>query len=163
MNKTLNSACTLAAASLTIGAFLVFGSLAFEAPARAEDAVKKPGATAGGGKMVTNPSGLKYEDTKVGTGAVATKGKHVTVHYTGKLADGKKFDSSKDRSEPFAFRLGAGEVIRGWDDGVEGMKIGGHRKLIIPPELGYGKRGVGGVIPPNSELHFDVELLGVSD
>ncbi len=111
--------------------------------------------------MTTTSSGLKVEDVKVGTGAVATKGKHVTVHYTGTLSNGKKFDSSKDRNEPFSFTLGVGEVIRGWDDGVEGMKVGGKRKLVIPPALGYGARGVGGVIPPNSELHFEVELLGV--
>jgi len=116
--------------------------------------------------MVTTPSGLKYEDLKVGNGPVATKGKRVTVHYTGTLDDknkNKKFDSSKDRNEPFVFKLGAGEVIKGWDEGVEGMKVGGKRKLIIPPQLGYGSRGVGGVIPPNAELHFEVELLAVAD
>jgi FKBP-type peptidyl-prolyl cis-trans isomerase len=97
----------------------------------------------------------------VGTGTEATAGKKVSVHYTGWLTDGKKFDSSKDRGQPFQFRLGAGEVIRGWDQGVAGMKIGGKRKLTIPPDLGYGARGAGGVIPPNATLVFEVELLGV--
>lgn len=106
-------------------------------------------------------TGLKIEDITVGKGAEATSGKRVTVHYTGTLADGKKFDSSKDRGEPFSFHLGAGQVIRGWDEGVKGMKIGGKRKLVIPPELGYGARGVGGVIPANAVLHFEVELLKV--
>jgi FKBP-type peptidyl-prolyl cis-trans isomerase len=116
-------------------------------------------------KMSELPSGLKYTDTTVGTGAEATKGHKVSVHYTGWLynngAKGAKFDSSLDRGQPFAFALGAGQVIRGWDEGVAGMKIGGKRTLIIPPELGYGARGAGGAIPPNATLMFDVELLGV--
>ncbi len=112
-------------------------------------------------KVTTTPSGLKYIDTKAGTGAEAKKGSTVEVHYTGWLKDGKKFDSSKDRGQPFSFRLGAGQVIKGWDEGVEKMKVGGVRKLIIPPELGYGKRGAGNVIPPDAELTFEVELLGV--
>jgi FKBP-type peptidyl-prolyl cis-trans isomerase FkpA len=133
--------------------------------ARAEGATAgpKPAKAAQGGNMITTPSGLQYEDLKVGTGAVAAKGKHVTVHYTGKLVDGKKFDSSKDHDEPFVFHLGAGEVIRGWDEGVAGMKVGGKRNLVIPAALGYGSRAVGGVIPANSVLHFEVELLGVND
>ena len=106
-------------------------------------------------------SGLEYEDVRVGNGAEAKAGKTVEVHYTGWLTDGKKFDSSRDRGEPFAFKLGAGQVIKGWDEGVAGMKIGGQRKLTIPATLGYGSRGVGGVIPPNATLVFDVELLGV--
>jgi FKBP-type peptidyl-prolyl cis-trans isomerase len=117
------------------------------------------------GKMSELPSGLKYTDTTVGTGAEATKGQKVSVHYTGWLynngAKGAKFDSSLDRGQPFGFALGAGQVIRGWDEGVAGMKIGGKRTLIIPPDLGYGARGAGGVIPPNATLMFDVELLGV--
>jgi len=117
------------------------------------------------GKMSELPSGLKYTDTTVGTGTEATKGHKVSVHYTGWLynngAKGAKFDSSVDRGEPFSFALGAGQVIRGWDEGVDGMKIGGKRTLIIPPELGYGARGAGGVIPPNATLMFEVELLGV--
>jgi FKBP-type peptidyl-prolyl cis-trans isomerase len=107
-------------------------------------------------------------DTKLGTGAEATPGQHVTVHYTGWLFDaaapenkGRKFDSSRDRAEPFSFMLGAGHVIGGWDQGFAGMKVGGQRTLIIPPELGYGARGAGGVIPPNATLLFEVELLGV--
>lgn len=116
--------------------------------------------------MTTNPSGLQYEDTVVGTGAQAIKGQSVTVHYTGWLfnnaTQGAKFDSSKDRKDPFVFVLGGGMVIKGWDEGVAGMKVGGARTLIIPAALGYGERGAGGVIPPNATLKFDVELLGVS-
>ncbi len=104
-------------------------------------------------------SGLKFEDTTVGDGAVASKGQTVSVHYTGWLENGTKFDSSKDRNEPFEFKLGAGQVIRGWDEGVAGMKIGGVRRLTIPPQLGYGDRGAGGVIPPKATLVFEVELL----
>jgi hypothetical protein len=107
------------------------------------------------------PADLVIEDIEEGSGAVAEPGRRVTVHYTGWLSDGTKFDSSRDRNEPFEFRLGAGQVIRGWDVGVEGMKVGGKRRLVIPPDLGYGARGAGGVIPPNSVLIFEVELLGV--
>lgn len=113
------------------------------------------------GEPTTTSSGLKIWEVKVGTGATAEKGKTVKVHYTGWLTDGKKFDSSVDRGEPFEFQLGAGQVIRGWDEGVAGMKVGGKRRLEIPPSLGYGSRGAGGVIPPNATLVFDVELLGV--
>ncbi len=111
--------------------------------------------------MPTTASGLTYQDLAVGEGEEAAKGMQVTVHYTGWLTDGTKFDSSKDRDEPFDFPLGAGHVIKGWDEGVAGMKVGGKRKLTIPPSLGYGARGAGGVIPPNATLVFDVELLGV--
>lgn len=104
---------------------------------------------------------LRIVDSKVGDGDVAETGKKVTVHYTGKLFNGTKFDSSLDRNEPFAFTLGAGQVIQGWDMGVAGMKVGGKRVLIVPPHLGYGERGAGNVIPPNSILIFDVELLKV--
>ena len=106
-------------------------------------------------------SGLKFEDTTVGGGAIASQGQTVSVHYTGWLENGTKFDSSKDRNEPFEFKLGAGMVIRGWDQGVAGMKVGGTRTLVIPSELGYGARGAGGAIPPNATLLFDVELLDV--
>lgn len=112
-------------------------------------------------KETTTPSGLKYVDEKLGEGTEATSGKTVVVHYTGRLENGTKFDSSLDRRQPFSFRLGAGEVIKGWDEGVAGMKVGGKRKLTIPATLGYGKAGAGGVIPPNATLIFDVELLEV--
>ncbi|MFA5795424.1 MAG: FKBP-type peptidyl-prolyl cis-trans isomerase [Candidatus Brocadiia bacterium] len=110
---------------------------------------------------ITTTSGLKYIDLTVGTGVEARPGKSVSVHYTGWLTNGTKFDSSKDRGQPFVFGLGAGQVIRGWDEGVAGMKIGGKRKLTIPPQIGYGPRGAGNVIPPNATLIFEVELLGV--
>ncbi len=113
------------------------------------------------GKMTTTTSGLKYEDIKPGEGLAPKKGDSVVVHYTGWLVDGKKFDSSVDRGEPFKFILGVGQVIKGWDEGVLSMKVGGRRKLTIPAELGYGARGAGAVIPPNSTLIFDVELLEV--
>ena len=116
-------------------------------------------------QVIEMPNGLKYTDTKTGDGATATSGNKVSVHYTGWLynngAKGVKFDSSVDRGQPFQFTLGAHQVIAGWDEGVAGMKVGGKRTLIIPPELGYGARGAGGVIPPNATLMFDVELLGV--
>ena len=115
--------------------------------------------------MVTSDSGLQFEDTAVGSGAQAQAGQHVSVHYTGWLYNdgvmGAKFDSSKDRGDPFGFSLGAGQVIKGWDEGVQGMLVGGTRVLVIPPQLGYGARGAGGVIPPNATLMFEVELLGV--
>ncbi|MGN6525602.1 MAG: FKBP-type peptidyl-prolyl cis-trans isomerase [Burkholderiaceae bacterium] len=117
--------------------------------------------------MTTTPSGLQYEDTQIGDGAVAQSGHRVTVHYTGWLSDpsqpdgrGRKFDSSLDRNAPFVFGLGQGMVIRGWDEGVRGMAVGGTRVLTIPPDLGYGARGAGGVIPPNATLVFEVKLLG---
>jgi FKBP-type peptidyl-prolyl cis-trans isomerase len=112
-------------------------------------------------KTVTTASGLKYIDVVVGKGASPSVGKHVKVHYTGTLENGKKFDSSVDRNQPFSFIIGVGQVIPGWDEGVMTMKVGGKRKLIIPPNLGYGARGAGGVIPPNATLLFDVELLDV--
>ena len=110
---------------------------------------------------IKTASGLLIEDVVVGDGATAGAGQRVSVHYTGWLQNGAKFDSSKDRGQAFMFSLGRGEVIRGWDEGVSGMKVGGKRKLTIPPDLGYGARGAGGVIPPNATLLFEVELLAV--
>lgn len=112
--------------------------------------------------VVTTDSGLQYIEIEEGTGATPQTGQTVTVHYTGTLTDGTKFDSSRDRNRPFSFRLGTGQVIRGWDEGLSTMKVGGQRRLIIPPELGYGARGAGGVIPPNATLVFDVELISIS-
>ena len=121
-------------------------------------------ASANAAETVTTPSGLKYQDEVVGTGPAPKAGQQVTVQYTGWLDEagkkGKKFDSSRDRNQPFSFTIGAGQVIQGWDEGVMSMKTGGKRTLIIPPQLGYGARGAGGVIPPNATLIFDVELLG---
>src|SRR5437879_8887430 len=139
--------------------FVVFALLA-AASARAQNDNSSPTKVTGKGKSTS--SGLQYWDLKEGTGATASAGKTVSVHYTGWLAkDGKKFDSSVDRGQPFMFQLGAGQVIKGWDEGVSGMKVGGKRQLRIPPELGYGARGAGGVIPPNATLGCDVELLAI--
>lgn len=112
--------------------------------------------------VITTESGLQYVDVVEGTGATPQTGQTVVVHYTGTLEDGTKFDSSRDRNQPFSFPIGRGRVISGWDEGLSTMKVGGQRKLIIPPELGYGARGAGGVIPPNATLIFDVELLSIS-
>ncbi|CAN1212757.1 FKBP-type peptidyl-prolyl cis-trans isomerase [Tumidithrix helvetica PCC 7403] len=113
-------------------------------------------------EIVTTESGLKYQEIKVGTGALPKKGQKVNVHYIGTLENGTKFDSSRDRNSPFSFQLGVGQVIKGWDEGLSTMRVGGRRILTIPPELGYGARGAGGVIPPNATLIFDVELLSLS-
>ncbi len=126
-----------------------------------QDQAAAGATTTAGPAIVTTADGLQYQVMTPGTGAVALAGHMVSVHYTGWLTDGKKFDSSVDRGQPFQFNLGAGQVIKGWDEGVAGMKVGEKRKLTIPANLGYGERGAGGVIPPNATLVFDVELLGV--
>jgi len=141
-------------------ALLVVTFALVAAAALAQTNTASPTKVTGPGK--TTATGLTYWDIKVGTGAAAVAGKPVRVHYTGWLTNGKKFDSSVDSGQPFVFTLGAGEVIKGWDEGVAGMKVGGKRQLKIPPALGYGARGAGGVIPPNATLIFDVELLGVN-
>ena len=125
------------------------------------DSVMEKGAGVQSEKMVKTPTGLQYEDLVAGSGASPSPGNKVTVHYTGWLTDGRKFDSSVDRNEPFVFQIGAGQVIQGWDEGVMSMKIGGKRKLIIPANLGYGTAGAGGVIPPNATLVFEVILLDI--
>ena len=125
------------------------------------DTVMDKVTAAPSGSMVKTPSGLQYEDLVAGSGASPSPGKKVTVHYTGWLTDGRKFDSSVDRNEPFVFQIGAGQVIPGWDEGVMSMKIGGKRKLVIPSNLGYGAAGAGGVIPPNATLVFEVILLDI--
>lgn len=139
------------------------GALALCAVATGPGCVrKKPGAGAGSATAAATGGGLVVAEVHEGEGAVASKGKTVSVHYTGRLTDGTKFDSSYDRGQPIDFPLGAGVVIKGWDQGIDGMKVGGKRKLTIPPELAYGARGTpGGPIPPNATLVFDVELVAV--
>jgi len=148
------------AARLRTLACLLYMATCFTA-ACAAGASQDNATTTAGDTVITTASGLKYIDVEVGTGQTAEKGMLVQVHYTGRLTDGTKFDSSLDRNQPFAFTLGVGQVIQGWDEGVAGMKVGGKRQLIIPSELAYGARGAAGVIPPNAELTFDVELLGL--
>jgi len=152
---------TLAAGALALaaaGAALATG----ETSTPAAPAAPTAAAPAAQETTVTTASGLKYEDLQIGDGAEAKTGDRVQVHYTGWLENGTKFDSSVDRGRPFEFPLGAGRVIRGWDEGVAGMKVGGKRKLVIPAALGYGDRGAGGVIPPGATLIFEVELLKVN-
>lgn len=145
-----------------------FAAALFAAPAIADDPKPTPApetAKKSESKMTKTPSGLQYEDTKVGTGASPKTGQTAVVHYTGWLwesgAKGKKFDSSVDRGAPFSFPVGQGRVIKGWDEGVATMKVGGKRTLLIPPDLGYGSRGAGGAIPPNATLIFEVELIEI--
>jgi FKBP-type peptidyl-prolyl cis-trans isomerase FkpA len=142
--------CTLAVAAALVVSIAALPARADETKAAAE---KKE-------NVVTTASGLQYEDVQVGTGAEAKMGNTVSVHYTGRFPDGKVFDSSVGK-QPFSFKIGAHQVIAGWEEGLQGMKVGGKRKLTIPPEMGYGARGAGGVIPPNATLVFEVELLGV--
>jgi peptidylprolyl isomerase len=150
--KTLSRAVTAVAA---IALLATAGS-----PAAPAFAGQDRGA-ANAGREVVTPSGVKYTDLRPGQGEEIALGKIVEVHYSGWLEDGTKFDSSKDRDRPFTFRVGAGDALKGWDEGLIGMKVGGRRRLVIPPELGFGKQGVGGVVPPNSVLFYEFELLGV--
>jgi FKBP-type peptidyl-prolyl cis-trans isomerase len=152
---------------VTVGAALVvalggLGGLGLSACSKKSGDTGSSSASSGAAAPQQNGSGLMIEEVKAGDGALATKGKTVSVHYTGTLTNGTKFDSSHDRGQPIEFVLGAGMVIKGWDQGIDGMKVGGKRKLTIPPELGYGARGTpGGPIPPNATLVFDVELVAV--
>ena len=140
---------------------LIAGLLLFGCKPSSHTDSKQGGDTAALGDTVTTSSGLKYIDLKVGSGAAPQVGQTVSVHYTGWLTNGRKFDSSRDRGQPYEFPLGQHKVVRGWDEGISTMKVGGQRKLIIPAELGYGNRGRGDAIPPGATLIFDVELMGV--
>jgi peptidylprolyl isomerase len=144
---------------LTVGLALVAALILGGCGPTATGSSSAPAAKGGG--MQTTSSGLQYEDLTVGNGPSPQSGQTAVVHYTGWLDNGTKFDSSVDRGQPFEFPVGQGRVIKGWDEGVATMKVGGKRKLVIPPDLGYGARGAGGVIPPNARLTFEVELLGV--
>jgi FKBP-type peptidyl-prolyl cis-trans isomerase FkpA len=146
---------------VVVVAALVLGGCGQPGAATAPNATTTTTSSGTKAAEVTMPDGLTFTDDQVGTGAEAQAGKTVSVHYTGWLTDGTKFDSSRDRNQPFSFPLGRGQVIKGWDEGVAGMKVGGKRTLTIPPDLGYGARGAGGVIPPNATLKFEVELLDV--
>jgi FKBP-type peptidyl-prolyl cis-trans isomerase len=160
MHPTLLSRVLPALLLLVLGGSAGAGGLSATAVETKEGKAMEPSKDTAAKEIVT-PTGLKYVDLKVGDGAEAKAGDAVQVHYTGWLLDGTKFDSSRDRNQPFRFKLGAGQVIKGWDQGVAGMKVGGKRKLTIPAELGYGRQGAGGVIPPGATLVFEVELLGI--
>ena len=151
----------------TIVPLLLIAALLTVAGPRPEPLLAAPGPTQAHsdgpptGPEVVTASGLRYLDLRLGSGDEAQAGKIVAVQYTGWLADGTRFDSSRDRDRPFTFRLGAGDAIKGWDEGLVGMKVGGKRRLVIPPDLGFGKQGVGSVVPPGSVLYYEFELLGV--
>ena len=149
---------TLSRAVAAVAAFALLAAAG--SPAAPAFAGQDKGPANGGHEVVT-PSGVKYTDLRPGQGEEIALGKIVEVHYSGWLEDGTKFDSSKDRDRPFTFRVGAGDALKGWDEGLLGMRVGGRRRLVIPPELGFGKQGVGGVVPPNSVLFYEFELLGV--
>ncbi|MCC6349195.1 MAG: FKBP-type peptidyl-prolyl cis-trans isomerase [Candidatus Eisenbacteria bacterium] len=156
-------ALLLLVAAFTFGCASGGGSrtAASEGAPPAGSAAAQAGTASTAGKVHRLASGLVYEDLAIGNGKMADPGLQVSVHYTGWLTDGTKFDSSHDRNQPYQFTLGQGEVIQGWDEGIKGMRVGGKRKLTVPPDLAYGSRGAGGVIPPNATLVFEVELLGV--
>jgi FKBP-type peptidyl-prolyl cis-trans isomerase FkpA len=151
---------------VAVAAFFAYDSLRSSRQASAlatqQTSNQGPPSLPAGSQTITTASGLQYQDVLVGSGAEAKSGDKVSVHYTGWLSDGTKFDSSVDRNQPFQFTLGAGNVIKGWDEGVAGMKVGGKRRLTIPPDLGYGAEGYPPVIPPDATLIFDVELLGIN-
>lgn len=151
----------LAIALLVLGAVFGLSSLMGDSSTVAgENSETQLSAVSGSAALITTSSGLQYEEIQVGTGETAEAGMVVSAHYTGTFPDGNVFDSSVPRGEPFEFTLGTGQVIKGWDEGIQGMKVGGKRKLVVPPELGYGQSGIG-PIPPNATLHFDVELIGI--
>ena len=161
LSQAAFATCVLAAAVLAIGCSSATDEASQETSPAATAASSQPTTSAAPTGSTEEVTGLKIEDLVVGTGAAAKAGDQVSVHYTGWLTDGTKFDSSLDRGEPFAFTLGQGQVIEGWDKGVEGMKVGGKRKLTIPSDMAYGAQGAGDVIPPNAVLVFEVELLAV--
>jgi len=150
------SPSTSAAATVTVETATILENPVMVASVDASGRIAKENSN-----VIETESGLKYIDVEAGTGATPQPGQTVVVHYTGTLEDGTKFDSSRDRNSPFSFKIGTGQVIRGWDEGLSTMRVGGQRQLTIPPELGYGARGAGGVIPPNATLLFDVELLRI--
>jgi len=147
--------------TILIGAIVITAFIAAFAQTKSAARPNTAAPTKVTGEPTKTPDGLQYWDITAGTGTMAEKGKNVTVHYTGWLTSGKKFDSSVDAGKPFNFRLGNGDVIKGWDEGVAGMKVGGKRQLRIPGDMAYGQKGYPGIIPPNATLIFDVELLGV--
>jgi len=161
MKERKNVLIFIAIGIVVVGAIIYYSSATDMQESAEQQSNKQQAEITMDTKLQTLPDGLQIADLAVGTGNEAMSGKMVTVHYTGTLTDGVKFDSSLDRGTPFTFTLGVGQVIRGWDEGVMGMKVGGKRKLVIPPDLGYGSQGIGGVIPPNATLIFEVELLDV--